>query len=233
MKSFLETVCYEEKKAECRCDIHKGQNPFITISRPAGAGGHSLAGALLTEIHRQKSAEFQAWQMCDQEICKMLCNEPGLSLVVQNWLNKEYHSQIEDILEELIVGTSPQDKVIKRMFVILRRLASFGKVILVDHGANFVTQGMPLGIHIRLVASLESRIRRMMQVANLNEKNAKQFITEQDKSREALVRNFFNKDIKDPLNYDVVWNTDGVSISEIAKRTVEMMKQKACCTSRE
>jgi hypothetical protein len=41
--------------------------PFVTISRQAGAGGHSLAGAMLERFSAQADKElFGDWQVFDQ-----------------------------------------------------------------------------------------------------------------------------------------------------------------------
>jgi len=53
-------------------------------------------------------------------------------------------------------------------------------------------------------------------------------IKEQDKGRSRLIKNFFNRNIDDPLLYDTLWNTDTVCIEEIARLLVGMIKDKAC-----
>jgi hypothetical protein len=38
-----------------------------------------------------------------------------------------------------------------------------------------------------------------------------------------LVKEYFSKDIRDPLLYDVTWNTDSVSIEEIASSIIGLI----------
>ncbi len=225
IQSFLETVGYEQKRCKC-FGIETGQNPFITISRETGAGGHSVSAAILKEMEEEKSPFFQGWQVCDQELCKRITEEPDLRVSMQKLLASEYHSQIEDMIEEMIAGDSPQDTVVKRMFKIIRTLATFGKVIVIGRAGGCVTRDLPLGIHIRLIASLPSRIKRIMLRHNMDEKHAKQFILEQDKSRKNLVKKFFNRDIADPLLYDMVFNTDKMLVEDIGHSIVSMMTKK-------
>jgi len=80
---------------------------------------------------------------------------------------------------------------------------------------------------VRLEAPIESRIKRMMSALDLTEKQAHETILEKDKAKAELVKTFFYKDIRDPLLYDVVWNTDRVSIEEIAGILVGMIRQKS------
>ena len=131
IKSFLESITYEEKRCSC-LNWKKGQNPFVTISRQAGAGGNTLANAILEELgRRNEDPLFQSWQRFNEELCRRIAEEPGLSVSLETLMKYEYHSQIEDMLDELIVGNSPQDLVSKKMFHLIRTLATFGKVILV------------------------------------------------------------------------------------------------------
>jgi cytidylate kinase len=227
MKSFLDASQYEEARCSC-LDFAKGRNPFVTVSREAGAGGHSLAVAILKEVGKEHSPLYGGWQICDQEICRMIAEEPGLKVYTESLLAREYHSGVEDFLKELLEGDSPQDAVIHRMFGIIRKFAVLGKVVFVGRGAVCLTRDLPLGVHIRLVASLESRIGRMAEYLRVTEKRAREITLEQDQARARLVKTYFDKDIEDPLLYDAIWNTDRAPVDEIAKFTVGMVKRKAC-----
>ncbi|HXV28018.1 MAG TPA: cytidylate kinase-like family protein [bacterium] len=226
VKSFADSMKYEEEKG-AGLDLAKGRYPFVTISREAGAGGHTLAEALIEEMKKEKDPLFQGWQMFDQELCKKVCEEPGLKVTLNFLLSFEYRSQIEDMMAEMIVGNSPQDIIFKKIFQIIRNLAGYGKVILVGRGSSCLTRELPQGIHVRLVAPLPIRIKRIMKVKNFTEAKAKDFIHEQDKSRQRLVKTFFNCDIENPLLYDIVWNTARVPTEEIARLLLGMIKERA------
>lgn len=109
----------------------------------------------------------------------------------------------------------------------MRTFALHGKVIFVGRGSTFLTRDLPLGIHVRLEASMESRIKRMAPEFGPDEKNVRRVIAEKDKAKAELVKTFFNKEINDPLLYDVRWNTDRVSIDEIADLLIIMIRRKA------
>ena len=90
-----------------------------------------------------------------------------------------------------------------------------------------MTRDLPLGIHVRLEAPIESRVRRIMQSLGLSEKKAREEIAEKDKAKAELVKTFFHKDLRDPLLFDVLWNTDRVPLEEISKTLIEMIRDKA------
>jgi cytidylate kinase len=228
LASFVDSLHYHEKTGP-QIDPKKGCFPFVTISRQAGAGGQALATLLTEKIQKlHQEPLFRDWQLCNQELChRVTQDDPALKSAVESLRRTEYHSQAEDFLTQFIYGGSSQDLVVKKMFHLMRTFALHGKVIFVGRGSTFLTRDLPLGIHVRLEASMNSRVKRMMLAFGLNEKKARETIEEKDKAKAGLVKNFFHKDIRDPLLYDVLWNTDRVPIEEIAKFLIEMIRDKA------
>lgn len=231
LASFVDSLHYREKSGP-EFDPKKGCFPFITISRQAGAGGQALAALLSEKIQKlHHEPLFQGWQLCNQELCQMIIrDDPALKGAVESLRRTEYHSQAEDFLSQVIYGSSSQDLVVKKMFHLMRTFALHGKVVFVGRGSTFLTRDLPLGVHVRLEAPMESRVRRMMFALGLNEKKARETIEEKDKAKAGLVKTFFNKDIRDPLLYDMLWNTERVPIEEIAKLLIEMVRSKAAGT---
>lgn len=227
LASFVDSLHYHEQNSP-ELDPKKGCYPFVTISRQAGAGGNALAACLDAEIRDlQGEPLFRGWQVCGQELCDQVAEDPALRDLVGSLKRTEYHSQAEDFLSQLIHGVASQDVAIKKMFHLMRTFALHGKVVLVGRGSGFLTRDLPLGIHVRLEASMESRVKRMMAALNLPEKSARAAIDEKDKAKAALVKTYFHHDIRDPLLYDVLWNTDRVPVASIAKILIEMIREKA------
>jgi cytidylate kinase len=108
----------------------------------------------------------------------------------------------------------------------MRTPANRGRVILLGRGGACLTHGFPGGVHIRLTAPKPVRVQRMRALLNLSEKEALRMMEERDRSRAALVRRYFDKDINDPLLYDAVWNTEEVSIDAIAQTVLRWVEYK-------
>lgn len=228
IKTFLDAVTYETQRTPGP-DIRKGRYPFITISRETGAGGHTLAKAIELEMEKrtQDPLFFQGWQTFDRELIKMVADNPNLHVSFQSLMTSEYHSRMQDFIEGILLGTTEQDAVLSEIFRMMRTMAAFGKVIIVGRGGAWVTRGLPGGLHLRLVAPVEHRIKTMMRLLGTNEKEALDTIAKGDKDRARLVAACFGKDITDPLLYNVVWNTAVVPIAEIARVTCDMIKTRA------
>ena len=227
LASFIDSLHYHEKNGP-EIDPKKGRFPFVTISRQSGAGGTALSVVLEEKISRLSHEPlFRGWQRCGPQLREMLSQDPSLKSLVESLRRIEYHSHAEDFISQFIYGGSSQDVVIKKMFHLMRTFAIHGKVIFVGRGSTFLTHDLPLGIHVRLEASMESRVKRMMPEFGPDEKKVRQVIEEKDKAKAELVKTFFCKNIHDPLLYDVQWNTDRVSIDEIADHLIEMVRRKA------
>ena len=221
VKSFLDTRAYEEKKCGC-LNLEKGRYPFVTLSREAGAGGRSLAEALLQQMEEMDNELLKGWKIFDRELCQKVVEEPGLNVCLQKVFRHEYHSQIEDMIEEIVMGFTAQDVVARKIFQCIRSLATVGKVILVGRAGSFLTRDLPLGVHVRLVAPREKRMEAIGKNFSLNAKKAAEFLKEQDKSRAALVKRFFNQKIENPQYYDMIINTARISRAEVAELIIHL-----------
>jgi cytidylate kinase len=64
---------------------------------------------------------------------------------------------------------------------------------------------------VRLVGSLENRIARVEEVYEMGRTDAREFIKSQDAARRYYMKEYFDREIDDPLLYHMVINTDEIS----------------------
>lgn len=212
-----------ERRREAGRAAELGELPFITVSRQAGARGGTLARTILAEFEKHAEVpRLQGWHSFDEELCRMIVSDPELNVSFHELVTEEFRTRAEDFVSVLL-GKSFQDDVQRKIAVTLRQLALGGKAILIGRGGGAITRDLAPGIHIRLVAERESRVRHMMESFDISEKEAARRVDEQDDSRARLMKKRFNLDIEDPLLYDAVWNTDRVPLDRIARWAVEMV----------
>lgn len=199
--------------------------PFVTISRQSGAGGHTLAKALIELMEKEKDKEiFQGWQICDQSLCELIMQDSQLNVSMKSLLAEEYHSKIEEFVLGLLGKRTDQALVMRKLFETIRALAMVGKVIIVGRGGSQVAKGLGIGIHVRLIAPEPVRVRHMSKLLGLSEEEARKAVQKQDRDRARLLKESFYIDIDDPLQYDVTWNTNTVSSEAIAQGIVSVIK---------
>ncbi|MBI4597711.1 MAG: cytidylate kinase-like family protein [Candidatus Omnitrophica bacterium] len=230
IKRFLEAFSYRERETAGFVGA-SAYRPFVTISRQAGAGGHTLARVLLQQMQQEDDPLFHGWQVFDRELCEQLIADPALRISMQALLSEEYHTDIEDAIYSLLGGESPQYVVVKKLFETIRSLAAMGRVIVVGRGGMCVTRGLPDGVHVRLVASEATRLQRMRTLVETTEREAKELMARQDRDRARLIADYFHRDIDDPLLYVMMWNTDAAPMEAIAASLIAFMKRHAAAAA--
>jgi cytidylate kinase len=78
-------------------------------------------------------------------------------------------------------------------------------------------------VHVRLVGSFEKRVAHMQEYLNLNEKQARDYVIKGEHDRVKYIKRFFQKDLSDVSLYDIVINTDTVSIEKAVRAIGEMV----------
>lgn len=210
-----------------------GRRPFVTISRQAGAGGRTLAYALAAALERETEPLWRDWKIFDQELCRKVAEDETLRVSLESLLSEDYLTPMGDFMAQLVAGASPQEAVVRRVFKTIRTLACAGKAILVGRAGCLVTKGLPAGVHVRLVAPLEWRVRRVERQLGLVREEARREARRQDESRALLFRARFHRDIDDPLLYDAVFDAERACFDEIAAAVVALVKARAAKISAE
>jgi cytidylate kinase len=95
---------------------------------------------------------------------------------------------------------------------VIRELATSQAIVIRGRGSQFILKGYPGSLHVLVIAPLETRVARIMQSQKLGEKEAKQEITRFDTSRHEFIKRFFKAELEDPINYDLVINTQYLDI---------------------
>ena len=191
--------------------------PFVTISRQAGAGGHTLARDIVRAVEAALPDDpGEGWEVFDHKLCLLIAQDPEISVSFEELLAERYRTEISQIVEDMVFGTARQYKLFKQIFQIVRGLAHVGKVVIIGRAGNCVTADMPMGVRIRLVADMDTRVENMMQLLEVDRDEAVRAIKQQDAERRKLIRDYFNKDIDDPHHYDAILNADRMSMKDMA-----------------
>lgn len=204
-----------------------GTLPFVTISRQAGSGSRELAEEIVRQMcGTPLTHEDFEWEIFDQELCQMIADDTKLEDSLHALLTEEYHSDLHEVISDLVSGTARQYRTYKSIFGIVRALGLLGNSIIIGRGGAHVCKDMPLGVHIRLVGSEEKRVEKLAKMMKLDHDTALKKVRELEKGRAHLIRDFFDRDINDPVNYNAVFNIDILSVPEIAGLIVEMLNQR-------
>jgi cytidylate kinase len=90
---------------------------------------------------------------------------------------------------------------------LMNELAARGDVLVVGRGGSCFLRDHPRAFHVRLVAPMPVRLRRVMEYRWLAEAPARKLIAETDDRRRRFYQDYFETDWSDPLEYGTTVNS--------------------------
>jgi hypothetical protein len=104
---------------------------------------------------------------------------------------------------------------------VIKELAKSQRIVIRGRGSQFILKHLPGVFHVLIVAPFEVRVKRLMERLKFNEEDAKNKIAHFDDGTSEFVKRYFKADIADPINYDMVINTNRLSIESAASIIVD------------
>ncbi|HEU5395892.1 MAG TPA: cytidylate kinase-like family protein [Verrucomicrobiae bacterium] len=191
-------------------------HPSITISRMAGAGGRTVASKLAEDLQAYAPRGRQ-WTVFDRNLIEKVLEDHHLSRRLAEYLPESSQPFRPPEFKELRGQNLSSTTMVEQTVETIWKLAEDGFVILVGRGANVITAGLDNMFHVRLVGSLEKRARRLEMVYDFDRATARQYLKTQDESKKRYLKEYFDRDIEDPLLYHLVVNTDGMTYEGAAR----------------
>jgi cytidylate kinase len=204
----------------------------VTISRQAGCGAAAVAQNLAGYLQARTAEDEPHWTVFDKNLVERVLEEHNLPQRLAKFMPEGWSSEIGDTIDDLF-GLHPRSWILVRQTAeTILHLARLGNVIIIGRGANIITARLNTIFHVRLVASLESRIKHIQESDRLERKPALEFIQREDKGRRRYLRKFYGKDINDPLLYHLVINTDLIGYQTAAQMIGDMVMMGKAPTSK-
>jgi cytidylate kinase len=192
----------------------------MTISRETGAGATSLGQQLVPMLNQELDVDGQGWVFLDKNLLTQALLHHQLPAELATYLPEDRISETKAVIGELL-GLHPSLwQLEQKISEAILQLAHVGHVVFAGRAAHLITRALPAGLHIRLIASLPSRVARMATELKCSLERAYAHIEKNDLARQRYVRAHFDHDIEDPHQYDLVINTDHLSPSAAARLVV-------------
>jgi hypothetical protein len=185
--------------------------PAITISRQTGARGRSI-GKLLKETLQAESPKAPVrWTCFDENLVEKVLKDHDLPTDLAKFMPEDSVSEVDSTINEILGRHPSLWTLFEQTVETMLQLCHVGHCILVGRGGNKIAEGLSNVTRVRFVGSLPQRTRQLVRVHGMSTKEAENFIKQEDKARQRYLRNHFHCDIDDPLQYDLVINTDHYS----------------------
>jgi cytidylate kinase len=202
-----------------------GPAPFVTISRQYGCEAIALAEALTQELDKLEGLETGSWQIYGRQIIEAMADQEYSTQQLLDALDTRSRGAIEEFLET-IVGQISDLRLLNKLIRAMRAAAHLGRCVLVGRGGALLTRDMPGGIHVRLVAPEEVRLKGLVERFNWSETRAREVLRAEDESRRDFFRKYLHQDANDPVLYDLTLNTSALSRKEIVELIRELFESR-------
>ena len=182
---------------------------FVTISRQIGIRFPSLPQLVAHALNATPSANQPDWSAWDRGIIAKAVAESNLPEQTIEYVEQSGYSWLDTFVSGL--GGFPDDfAIVHRLRDTMRRLAAQGHVVLVWHGAVFMTRDMPGGIHIRLVAPLRQRTENLARSLHVPFSEAAERLKLLQRNWTAYLRRFWPTQSLAPETFAATFNAAAV-----------------------
>lgn len=210
-REFLKILFRGRKKKS------KRQKFCITVSRTSGSGGRLIA---------QKVAKKLKFKYYDKKIVELVVKGTKKRKELIQSLDERSLSFMEEVLGAIfgvkMVSSSIYFRhLVKTILAISRK----ENCLILGRGANFIIP-KEMALRIKITAPFKTRVKNSMKFeGNLKEK-AKTEVKRIDSHRKGFVKKYFRKDISNANYYDLVINTQHLTVNQATNIVIKAFKKK-------
>ena len=199
----------------------------FTISREFGCQAVAVAESLAARLNSRVVGE--PWVVVGRELLEEVARLSGYS-VEQIEKSQDTPASLKAIFSMFLDNSRAEEtEVFSHLRTVIRGFARRGHCILVGRGSVFAVQNLANCINLRLVASADFRIEKIMKVHQLSEKEAINYVDLHQQQRDDFIHRFAAGNIADPLLYHLVINNAHLDVESIAELVEEYMTHYAIC----
>ena len=177
---------------------------IITIARQFGSGGHEVG---------ERLSKLLQIPLYDRSLVEMAAEKMGLSPITVEEVDE---AALHSFLSTYRIPKTPNDvtgyglplndSTYLTQTAIIETLAKEGPCIIVGRCGDYILRNYPDLIDVFLCASMEDRVKRIMERYELGERSAKEAIREMDKSRRQYYEKYTDRKWGDRSAHQVIFN---------------------------
>ncbi|MCX7679458.1 MAG: cytidylate kinase-like family protein [Spirochaetes bacterium] len=199
--------------------------PFITISREYGCVISPLATKLAQALNEVEGIEH--WQAYDRNLLEEIVKDTGISEKLIETIDTKKREEMTELMRSFLTDYPPQVTAYKQLVKTVRSLCIHGRAIIVGRAGVVITRGLKYGLHLRFVAPLQYRVKKIMEVANFKDKlEAEKFVIKKDRERHDFLNQYIRFESENPASYDLTFNVARFTEQEIIDTIIGALRAK-------
>jgi CMP/dCMP kinase len=203
---------------------------LITISRDYGAGGSDVAREL---------GHVLAWPVLDHDVVHRVAERLALDEATVERLDEHPPTLLARVAAVLLVAPPEApapvdtrqvlrpDAIAEAADAAIREAAMAPPLIVVGHGSQCIFGDRRGALHVRLAASLPTRVERLRRRLGVSAERAAAQAQRMDADRDHYVSRYYHRDRRDPLLYDLCIDTGRVALGEVVELVAGLVRARA------
>ena len=198
---------------------------IINVGRQLGSGGH--------DIGRMLALDFGA-KYYDRELLNLAAKESGFSekFFEENDERKGFLKGLFNVQTSHFSGSSlyksnfSQESLFQFQSDAIRKAAAEGSCVFVGRCADYVLRDFPNVVNIFVTASMDYRIRQIMNKQHLDEEAARNYIEKRENQRAEYYNYYTGKRWGYAASYDLCIDSSVLGIVETEKLIAEFIRKR-------
>jgi cytidylate kinase len=226
----IQSVPVVRRETDPARDTRPAVAPFVTISQEPGAGGTELAERLVAALNVVDPGD-RPWTCWDRELVARVAADLHVAEQIIDSLEERDHSWLSEFLAGLthLSGHdhSSEAEVYSKTATAIRALARAGRTVIVGRGGVFVTRQMPGGVHVRIVAPFDDRVRHTARHLHLSHNDAAARVREQERNRATFFRRYWPTTNLDAATFAATLNGAQIGTDTMVQMLLPLIRDRA------
>lgn len=201
-----ESVSYKDEEPKL---TYKGKQIIVTIAREYGSGGRFVGQLLAKDL----GVKFY-----DKELISLAAKESGLS---ETYVGEEDERKTTDYIN------NNDDLIFLAEQKVIKDIAKKESCVIVGRLAGHILKSKKNVLRVFIYNSEESKVERAVKYFGVPKKDALKTVRKINKDRKEYYKYYTETELNDMRNYDLCFNSDLMSVEEIAQSIKEIALKKA------
>lgn len=199
-----------------------GLEPVVTISRQAGVTASAVSRRLV-EILNHRHPGPTPWMEFDRQLVERIAADHNLAEDLVARFDERDRSWFEHFTAG-ITGSATGTDIAMKSAKTIRAMAKVGRAVIIGRAGQTILAGMKHVVHVRLIAPLEWRAAQYPRDVDAAPDANEQTLRRIDAERARYVKQHFNRDVNDPLMYDLIINMARVGTDRAAQTIAQAVE---------
>ncbi len=200
----------------------------ITISKEFATDSQEVAA---------RTAAKLGYEYIGKRLVSEIARELNISETEAETFRKTYQTRVLRFLDrytcsviQKVVGREYSCLDDKKYFEVTKKLVEnlyeADNVIILGWGGQCILRGRPRAFHVRLIRDLDSKIKKVMERFNVDEKKAREIIEREERDSREYIKHFFKTNWNDPSLYDLVIDMGTNSVQDAVQLIIDGVQKK-------